>query len=64
MTDQIPLRPIDKCSIHESPTEEDGEKKEAKKELDKEVLLPRTANTSELWPAILTKAILKVAALE
>ena len=30
----------------------------------RELLLPRTANTCELWPAILTKAILKVAALE
>ena len=30
----------------------------------REVLLPRTVNTCELWPAILTKAILKVAALE
>ena len=30
----------------------------------REVLLPRTANTCELWPAIITKAILKVAALE
>ena len=30
----------------------------------REMLLPRTANTTELWPAIITKAILKVAALE
>ena len=27
-------------------------------------LFPRTSNPSELWPAILTKALLKVAALE
>lgn len=31
---------------------------------EKMVLLPRTANTTELWPALVTKAILKVAALE
>ena len=36
--------------------EEEGERKV--------VLLPRTSNTTELWPVILTKAILKVAALE
>lgn len=30
----------------------------------KVVLLPRTADTTELWPAIVTKAILRVAALE
>ncbi len=28
------------------------------------LLLPATADPSELWPAILTKAILKIAALE
>ena len=28
------------------------------------LLLPATPNPAELWPAILTKAILKVAALE
>ena len=38
----------------------EGDKAEGKKEL----LLPRTADVTELWPAILTKAILKVAVLE
>jgi len=28
------------------------------------LLLPQTPNPAELWPAILTKAILKVASLE
>ena len=29
-----------------------------------QMLLPRTCNANELWPAILTKGILKIAALE
>lgn len=33
-------------------------------EVDYVPLFPRTAHKTELWPAILTKAILKIAALE
>ena len=40
---------------------EEGEKEEGERKV---VLLPRTSNTTELWPVILTKAIFKVAALE
>ena len=41
------------------------EKEDVKREGPvKDPLLPRTSNRSELWPLILTKAILKVAALE
>ena len=41
------------------------EREDAKKEEPvKEPLLPRSNHKSELWPVILTKAILKVAALE
>ena len=45
---------------------EDGERaeKESEGEPEMEMLLPRTSNSAELWPVILTKAILKVAALE
>ena len=63
VTDQLPVRPVQPS--HQPTTADSGEGGGGEGERDERVvLLPRTANTSELWPAILTKAILKVAALE
>ena len=76
VTDNLPI--LKKPSAAPKPKENqetslssgESDRKEVKEENKddegeiSEVLLPRTANTCELWPIILTKAILKVAALE
>ena len=66
VTDQLPLKRLKQTITSEEgsagTTVDDSEAGErGEKRL---VLLPRTANTAELWPVIVAKAILKVAALE
>ena len=75
VSDHLPLRKLPIAD--QGPTEgettgeclpDEAEGSEATKKRGegegKVVLLPRTADTTELWPAIVTKAILRVAALE
>lgn len=73
VSDHLPLRTLpvtDQGTVRGEtlglPDEVEGSEASKKRGVGEEkvVLLPRTADTTELWPAIVTKAILKVAALE
>lgn len=52
------------CAKAKKKVKPGGESGEEKGEMEYIPLYPRTTNLLELWPALLTKAILKVIALE
>ena len=64
--DKLPF--LEQCTVSRNDESEKNEAGECEVVKEEEVsllpLYPRTSNSLELWPAILTKAILKVAALE
>ena len=62
--DKLPF--LEKCASTASVVNlvKDGDSSEEKRVLELIPLYPRTTVLTELWPALLTKAILKVVALE
>ena len=59
--DQLPYQVGEE--LGEGEGEGEGEKEGEGSQREKP-LLPRTSNPAELWPALLSKAVLKIAALE